>query len=175
MRTPGERICASLRQAAPGVPLVHLHPGPVGTSSAADVVITAPFNPRKVVKTLERLLSEQDEGMLIYGPFAMSLKRGTLIVNGLETPLTPKQAALIEVFLLNPGEVVSRKMLMEKVWQTDYMGDTRTLNVHIRWIRQTIEPNPSQPRYLRTVRGIGYCLSVSAEDDEADDNETANL
>jgi DNA-binding response OmpR family regulator len=71
-------------------------------------------------------------------------------------PLTPKQGRLLDVFMRHPGQVLTRAFLMKQVWHTDYLGDTRTLDVHIRWLRKAIEENPSSPVYLRTVRGIGY-------------------
>jgi len=78
--------------------------------------------------------------------------------------LTPRQAQLLDVFMRNAGHTLTRKYLMETVWETDYMGDTRTLDVHVRWIRERIEEKPSSPRYLRTVRGVGYHFDIPAED-----------
>ena len=74
--------------------------------------------------------------------------------------LTPKQAMLLQVFMEHAGQTMTRKDLMATVWNTDYMGDTRTLDVHVRWLREKIEDEPSHPRYLRTVRGIGYRLGA---------------
>jgi len=75
--------------------------------------------------------------------------------------LTPQLCRLLEVFMCNPKKVLSRKFLMKEVWETDYLGDTRTLEVHICWLRKKIEEDPRSPRYLRTVRGIGYRFSLS--------------
>ena len=75
--------------------------------------------------------------------------------------MTPKLVQLVETFFRHPDETLDRKMLMERVWNTSYLGDTRTLDVHVRWIRRAIEANPSKPRYLKTVRGVGYRLEVS--------------
>ncbi len=90
----------------------------------------------------------------------MNRARRLLVVDGQETELTPKQALLIEMFFTNPGVTLDRRTLMEKVWQTDYLGDTRTLDVHVRWVRQMLEDDPSKPQYLQTVRGVGYRLEV---------------
>jgi DNA-binding response OmpR family regulator len=164
MRTPGERICLTLRERIGNRPIVHIHPGPKSSAqSAADVILFTPFTTRKLLNCIDRLLYTSDDEVLSYGPFSMSLGRRVLMVNGQETPLTPKQALLVEMFLRHPGETLDRKMLMEKVWQTDYLGDTRTLDVHIRWIRQMIEQDPSRPRYLQTIRGIGYRLETPAD------------
>jgi DNA-binding response OmpR family regulator len=165
MRTPGDRICLGLRGSLGKTPIVHLHPGPKeDAQSVADVLLFEPFTARRLLGCVDRLLQPQGEETLSYGPFSMNLNRRVLIIDGQETQLTPKQALLIEMFLSHPGEVLDRKILMEKVWQTDYLGDTRTLDVHIRWIREAIESNPGKPRYLRTVRGVGYCLEIPEED-----------
>jgi len=70
--------------------------------------------------------------------------------------LTHKECRLLEVFMRNPGKALSRKLLMKEVWETDYIGDTRTLDVHVRWLREKIEEDPGNPVLLRTVRGAGY-------------------
>jgi DNA-binding response OmpR family regulator len=75
--------------------------------------------------------------------------------------LTPKQTKLLEVFLHNPGRLMTRPVLIRQVWHTDYTGDTRTLDVHMSWLRQAIEPVPRAPTYLKTVRGMGYRLDLA--------------
>jgi DNA-binding response OmpR family regulator len=176
MRTPGERICLTLRERIGKKPIVHIHPGPKGSAqSVADVILFTPFTTRKLLNCIDRLLYTSDDEVLSYGPFSMSLGRRVLVVNGQETPLTPKQALLVETFLRHPGETLDRKVLMEKVWQTDYLGDTRTLDVHIRWIRQLIEPDPSKPRYLQTVRGIGYRLETPPDMPFLEENKVAAI
>jgi len=164
MRTPGDRICLDLRQRLGKMPIIHIHPGTKKEAqSAADIVLFQPFTARRLLNCVDRLLQPPNEELITYGPFSVNLDRRVLIVNGQETQLTPKQSLLVETFLRHPGEVLDRKTLMEKVWQTDYLGDTRTLDVHIRWIREVIENDPGKPRYLRTVRGVGYCLEFSDE------------
>lgn len=161
MRTPGERVCQQIRDQLPDIPLIHLHPGPAGQdASCADVVLFLPFTSRKLVNNIERLLEVTDDAVIQCGPFTVHLGRRVLIVQGQETPLTPKLALLVETFFRNPGQTLDRKTLMERVWHTNYMGDTRTLDVHIRWIRRAIETNPGSPRYLKTVRGVGYRLDI---------------
>ena len=77
--------------------------------------------------------------------------------------LRPKEARLVAAMLSTPNQVVSRATLMQKVWQTDFLDDTRTLDVHISWLRRKIEDNPTHPRRLITVRGVGYCLIVEKQ------------
>jgi DNA-binding response OmpR family regulator len=161
MRTPGDRVCQLLRQQLPKLPIIHLHPCPDNTSSSeADVILCHPFTSRKLINSIERLLKISGDEVITCGPFSMNVNRRLLNAHGQETPLTPKQALLIETFLRHPNETLDRKTLMEKVWDTDYMGDTRTLDVHIRWIRRILE-NDSTPQYLKTVRGVGYMLNIS--------------
>lgn len=163
MQTPGERICKQIKRSLPNTPLIllsELAPAK-GQDIAADSVLAQPFTARKVLNAINRLLRQGDESDLIdCGVFAIDLARRVLIANGQETQLTPKLAQLVEVFLRNVGQTLDRKTLMEQVWQTDYLGDTRTLNVHIRWIRRAIEADPNDPMYLKTVRGVGYRLDL---------------
>ena len=161
MRTKGDRVCESLRKALDGIPLIHLHPGPAsGDATCADVVLYPQFTSRKLVNSIERLLQTPGDAVIVCGPFSMHLGRRVLTNNGQETQLTPKLTLLVETFMRNPGQTLDRRYLMEKVWHTDYMGDTRTLDVHIRWIRRAIETDPGKPRYLKTVRGVGYRLEI---------------
>ena len=161
MRTPGDRVCQTLRHDLLGVPLIHLHPGSKdGANTCADVLLFLPFTSRKLINSIERLLVTPGEAMVSVGPFSVHLERRVLIMQGQETQLTPKLALLVETFLRHPGQTLDRKTLMEKVWHTTYMGDTRTLDVHIRWIRRAIEADPGNPRYLKTVRGVGYRLDM---------------
>ena len=166
MRTAGERLCRKLSRALHRAPLVYIHPGPRDEVNQcdADVLLIPPFTPRKLTNAIDRLLQASDDEVITWGPFSVNVVRRTLIAHGSETQLTPKQALLVETFLRHPGETLERKQLMESVWDTAYMGDTRTLDVHIRWIRKAMEVN-GHPRYLMTVRGVGYRLDFP---DDAD-------
>lgn len=164
LRTPGDRICRSLHDHLSAVPIIHIHPGPEsGVASPADALLFHPVSSRKLINTIERLVKHGDDQIVSCGPIALNVARRTLTVNGQETQLTPKQALLLELFLRRPSETLDRKTIMEKVWNTDYLGDTSTLDVHIRWIRQAIEINAAHPVYLKTVRGVGYRLELPAE------------
>ncbi len=160
MRTPGERMCRQLKTSFPKVPLIHLYPGKPTAESLADIVMTASITSRKLISNIERLLGTAKDELLDCGPFTMNLDRRILTAFGHETELTPKLADLMEFFLRHPNEVLDRRSLMETVWQTDYLGDTRTLDVHIRWIRRALEGDGKFPRRLKTVRGVGYKLEI---------------
>jgi DNA-binding response OmpR family regulator len=163
LRTPGDRICRHLREALPDAPIIHIHPGNrTEARSPADILLFQPFSSRKLINSIERLITLSDDEIITCGPFSLNIPRRTLVTPQQETQLTPKVALLLETFMRQPGATLDRKALMEQVWHTDYMGDTRTLDVHIRWIRQAIEANPGKPRYLKTVRGVGYCLDVAS-------------
>lgn len=162
MRTTGERICTALRQRVPHVPIIHILKEDEQLSQdevdIADVVLTMPFTSRKLMNRIQRFIEAEDGETLQIGHLMLNLKNHILTTRSGETRLTPKMATLLEIFMRNPEQVLKRDLLMQKVWETDYMGDTRTLDVHIRWIREAVEKNPSKPLHIVTVRGVGYKL-----------------
>jgi len=161
MRTPGDRITRELRDMLVDVPIIHIRPGPEEKNgSSADIILVHPFTSRKLINSVERLIKFTDDKVIACGPFSLNVPRRVLVARGQEYQLTPKLTLLMEIFLTNPGKTFDRRALMERVWKTDYMGDTRTLNVHIRWIRQFIEDDPDKPLYLVTIRGVGYCFEL---------------
>src|SRR4030042_2178985 len=92
------------------------------------------------------------------GDLTLDLEQRAVIKQGVSKHLTFKECALLEILISNNGEVLTRKQLMKDVWETDYLGDTRTLDVHVCMLRSKIEDQPSQPVLIRTVRGVGYRL-----------------
>jgi DNA-binding response OmpR family regulator len=102
--------------------------------------------------------------MLHAGPLVLDLAHRRVTKNGVPVALTPKEYDLLALLIRHAGQVVSRQTIMEEVWQTSWMGDTRTLDVHIRMIRRDIEDDPSRPRFVRTVRGRGYVFQVPEPD-----------
>lgn len=175
LKTTGERIARSLKDALPKVPLIHLvHEPPVGMDSPAEIVLKDEFTWRKLINAIERLTqTPSDDQLLPCGPFVMDMARRVLIVHGQEFQLTPKLSLLVEMFFKHPGQILDRKTLMNSVWQTDYLGDTRTLDVHVRWIRRYIEVDAGHPAYLKTVRGVGYRLDIAPVTDAAKDKTEA--
>jgi len=144
-----------------GVPAVLLlEEGHAIAGSQAAAFMTPPFTSRKLLYRLSKVAEtlpsrELRAGDLVLDPATCTLHKGQY-----RARLRPKEAALLAYFMRNPGRVLSRKEIMKEVWDTDYLDDTRTLNVHIRWLRLKIEDNPSQPCMLRTVRGVGYHFQV---------------
>lgn len=161
MRSSGARICQRLRRSAPETPLIHCRSADMKEplDAAADVYLQKPFTSRKLSNRIRALLpaNDSEEQIVRAGHLTLYLGKRSVEVGGKgEHQLTPKLTRLLEEFLRHPNEVLSRKQLMEQVWQTSYVGDTRTLDVHIRWAREIIEEQPKQPKLLATVRGIGY-------------------
>ncbi len=162
MRTSGKRICSSLREKAYGVPIL-LIADPTHTSSedvGANVILTQPFTMRKLLNRLKPLLPGDGENMLHVGPIRLDLERKRVRCQGREATLTPRLARLLQALMDHPGEALERGHLFREVWNTEYTGDTRTLDVHISWLRQAIEEDPRKPRFLKTIRGMGYRLDV---------------
>jgi DNA-binding response OmpR family regulator len=161
MRTSGVRTCQRLRRSNEAIPLIHCRG--VGDSepvdAAADVYLRQPFTARKLLNRIRALLPANPDSEEIIRVGGLTYYRNKRSVNSPhygERQLTPKLADLLEQFLRHPDEVLDRKHLMEMVWHTSYIGDTRTLDVHVRWMREIIEINPARPELLLTVRGVGY-------------------
>jgi DNA-binding response OmpR family regulator len=123
-------------------------------------VLQMPFTARRVVNRVVKLLDHRQGSLLRVGNLTFDLQTRCVHHGDQVARLTPKQALLLQVFMEHAGQTLTRKFLMATVWNTDYMGDTRTLDVHVRWLREKIEDDPGHPRFLRTVRGIGYRLGA---------------
>jgi DNA-binding response OmpR family regulator len=126
----------------------------------ASVVLTLPFTLRKLINHIVPLLPGDGEHMLHVGPLRLDLERKRVRCLGREARLTPRLANLLQILMQHPGEVMQREDLFKQVWETKYTGDTRTLDVHISWLRHAIEDDPRNPQLLKTVRGVGYRLDI---------------
>ncbi|MGA9348483.1 MAG: response regulator transcription factor [Anaerolineae bacterium] len=167
-RMDGTKICRALYKKVEGIPIILILPeGQKGDyTMGATVILNSPFTSRKLFNRI-RIVLKSDKGEIIQtGGLALSLGKRCVIRGSRELRLNPKEFELLKVFMRSPGRVLSRKFLMKKIWKTDYMGDTRTLDVHIRWLREKIEKNPNSPIYLRTVRGVGYRFDIPDETSE---------
>ena len=162
LKTSGARMCRDLRKAMehPRILLVIDKKTVVDENSGADLILQYPFTPRKLLNGVNRLMPAGDGAALQVGPIKLNLAQRKVKCGSREERLTPKQSKLLEVLMRHAGEVVTRKMLIKQVWDTDYTGDTRTLDVHVSWLRAVIEPNRLKPRYLKTLRGQGYRLDA---------------
>jgi DNA-binding response OmpR family regulator len=164
-RLDGPGICRTLQKKVAEIPIILiLAKGQKGDDSmGATVILTPPFTFRKLFNRIRSILKSDEGETLQAGRLTLNLGTRHFNSGGKEQKLTPKEFELLKVFMRSPGRVLSRKFLMKKVWKTDYIGDTRTLDVHIRWLREKIEENPSFPVYLRTVRTVGYRFDVPEE------------
>jgi two-component system, OmpR family, response regulator RegX3 len=164
---PGTEVCRQLRNRS-AVPVIMLTAKDgeidkvVGLELGADDYVTKPFSSRELVARIRAVLrrhgqaEEPDDAALEAGPVRMDVERHTVSVSGRGVQLPLKEFELLEMLLRNAGRVLTRMQLIDRVWGADYVGDTKTLDVHVKRLRAKIEPDPAVPRYLVTVRGLGY-------------------
>ena len=164
----GTEVCRTLRQKS-NVPVIMLTARDseidkvVGLELGADDYVTKPFSSRELVARIRAVLRRRGEpteepagAALEAGPVRMDVDRHVVTVDGGTVPMPLKEFDLLELLLRNAGRVLTRGQLIDRVWGSDYVGDTKTLDVHVKRLRAKIEPDPSNPRHLVTVRGLGY-------------------
>ncbi len=158
----GVRICQSLREKQDEhLPIVLiLEADKVVDKTAADVVLNLPFTVQKLANRLMPLLPGDGANLIHVGPIRLDTQQRRVKCLSKNSRLTPRLTKLLQVLLQHRGEVIGREDLFRKVWETNYTGDTRTMDVHISWLRDAIELDPDHPRFLHTVRGVGYRLDV---------------
>ncbi len=123
---------------------------------SVDAFLVPPITSPRLLYRVKKLAGTLPEREIRAGTFALDPDTRTLHKGGTVVQLRPKETALLALFMRNRGRVLSRREIMKEVWETEHLGDTDTLNVHICWLRQKLEDDPVCPRYLRTVRGVGY-------------------
>ncbi|MBV1781020.1 response regulator transcription factor [Paeniglutamicibacter sp. ABSL32-1] len=134
----------------------------VGLELGADDYVTKPYSSRELVARIRAVLRRQGEGdelvsnIVAAGPVRMDVERHVVSVRSSEVPMPLKEFELLEMLLRNAGRVLTRGQLIDRVWGSDYVGDTKTLDVHVKRLRSKIEPEPATPVHLVTVRGLGY-------------------
>ncbi len=140
-----------------------------GLDTGADDYMTKPFSIRELLARVRAMLrrekitgagDREDKPIITLGNISIDLNRHRITLNGTPLELTAKEYDLLSFLVQNKGYVFNREQLLEKVWGYDFAGDTRTVDVHIRWLRQKIESDPANPKYLITVRGTGYKIEA---------------
>lgn len=173
---PGTDVCKQLR-ARSAIPVIMVTARDseidkvVGLELGADDYITKPYSARELIARIRAVLRRRRGGegegdsslapaVLEVGPVRMDVERHIVSVAGEEVSLPLKEFDLLEYLLRNAGRVLTRGQLIDRVWGADYVGDTKTLDVHVKRLRSKIEPDPSAPRHLVTVRGLGYKYDI---------------
>ncbi|BCJ27735.1 response regulator transcription factor [Actinocatenispora sera] len=163
----GSEVCRQIRQRS-NVPIIMVTARDaeidkvVGLEIGADDYVTKPYSPRELVARIRAVLrrrsepAEAESPTLAAGPVRMDVDRHVVTVGGDGVSLPLKEFELLEMFLRNAGRVLTRGQLIDRIWGADYVGDTKTLDVHVKRLRGKIEPEPSSPRHIVTVRGLGY-------------------
>jgi DNA-binding response OmpR family regulator len=160
----GYSVSDAVRTRLTGVPTVLLlEEGHQAAGGAAEAFMIRPFTSRKLLHRVQVAAKHITVREIQVGSLLLDLDGRVLYKGKQSWQLRPKEATVLALLMENAGKVLSRQEIMKKVWETDYMGDTRTLSVHVCWLRQKIEQDPRHPTLLRTVRGVGYCLVDSSE------------
>jgi DNA-binding response OmpR family regulator len=165
----GIEVCRILRQES-GVPILMLTAKSsevdkvVGLELGADDYVTKPFSLRELNARIRALLRRTDQpspdgqAAVALGDLTVDLAGHRLMRGREQVPMKPKVFELLAFLLRHPGQVFSREQLLEQVWGYDYAGETRTVDVHVHWLRTVVEPDPAAPTLIQTVRGVGYVL-----------------
>lgn len=165
----GTEVCKQLR-ARSSVPVIMVTARDseidkvVGLELGADDYVTKPYSARELIARIRAVLrrgadaDDAGERVLEAGPVRMDIERHIVTVDGLQVPMPLKEFELLAFLMRNRGRVLTRGQLIDRVWGADYVGDTKTLDVHVKRLRSKIEPDPANPVRLLTVRGLGYKL-----------------
>ncbi len=169
----GTEVCRQIRTKS-SVPIIMLTAKDseidkvVGLELGADDYVTKPYSSRELIARIRAVLRRGeiqdaggDESTLEVGPVRMDTDRHVITVNGEQVAIPLKEFELLEFLMRNAGRVLTRVQLIDRVWGSDYVGDTKTLDVHIKRLRAKIEKDPANPEYIQTVRGMGYKMERS--------------
>lgn len=170
----GTEVCRQIRTKS-SVPIIMLTAKDseidkvVGLELGADDYVTKPYSSRELIARIRAVLrrgelheSDNDGATLEVGPVRMDTDRHIISVNGKVVAIPLKEFELLEFLMRNAGRVLTRVQLIDRVWGSDYVGDTKTLDVHIKRLRAKIEKDPANPEFIQTVRGMGYKMERSS-------------
>jgi DNA-binding response OmpR family regulator len=166
MRTSGKRICQSIRQFSRELPVVVIVETQTAESfekeETANAILVLPFTLQKLLNRIRPLLPAEQKDLIQVGAMQLDTAHRVVRIGVRQARLTPNLVNLLRELMEHAGEVIEREALFRQVWDTEYTEDTRTLDVHISWLRQAIEDDPRNPQYVKTVRGVGYRLDIDA-------------
>jgi len=141
----------------------------VGLEIGADDYVTKPYSSRELIARIRAVLRRNGEpaeradsnSLFTAGPVSLDTERHIVTINGENVPFPLKEFELLEYLMRNIGRVLTRTQIIDRVWGSDYVGDTKTLDVHIKRLRAKIEEDPANPVYIQTVRGLGYKMEIN--------------
>jgi DNA-binding response OmpR family regulator len=162
MRTSGRRICQTIRARFQDLPIILMADENVQNIEAleANVVLVQPFTLQKLLNRIRLLLPSEEKELHQVGALQLDIEHRWAKYKDRQARLTPRLTALLNALMERPGEVFDRGELFQLVWETGYTGDTRTLDVHISWLRKALEEDARHPQFIKTVRGVGYRLDL---------------
>lgn len=166
MRTAGTRICRSFQEKQPKIPVILINSKDRLPANylVADVQLALPFTIRKLVNRILPFAPGDGAEVIKAGPIHLDMGRMIVRCHSCEEHITPLMAELLKMLIRKKGEILKREVLFSKLWETNYTEDTRSLDVHISWLRKIIEKDPKHPRIIITVRGVGYKFDLKAND-----------
>ncbi len=162
LRTNGLRICSWYHNRLPKIPVILIvaEDEPISDADWVDVIMHLPFTVQKLANRLRSFERTFDQDVFVKGPLQLNRKTRMVTYFDKTSYLTPRLSTLLQVFMVNNSKELGREELFKQVWETDYTGDTRTLDVHISWLRKVLEEDNTNPRLIKTVRGVGYMLDL---------------
>ncbi|MGQ9503234.1 MAG: response regulator transcription factor [Anaerolineae bacterium] len=157
-----QRVCEALDRSNLGIPRLIISDNDAQWEQLrGDAYLTMPFSPRQLIYRVKKLLKVQPDRFLRAGDICVDTLKRAVKYHGQISHLTPRELMLLTYLMRNAGRDISRTEIMREVWGTEYAGDTRTIEVHIHWLRCKLEEDPKHPQHIRTVRRIGYRFEVA--------------
>lgn len=161
MYSNGRGIVRSIKKIAPELPVILiLQENQPLEDSGAEVALALPFTLQKLINRMKPLLPAMKKDVLKTGALQLDIRERMARYQGRQARLTPRLMQLLQMLMERPGEVIERAELFRRVWETEYVEDTRSLDVHISWLREALELDPRHPRLIKTIRGVGYRLDL---------------
>lgn len=168
LRTSGKRIVKDIHVASRNMPVILITASNGNTIEKDDpinkldgvITLVLPFTLQKLINRIKPLLPIEGKQVINQGPIRLDIEHQKVRCMNQSGKLTPHLVKLLRTLMAHPGEVVKREFLFSEVWETEYTVDTRTLDVHVSWLRKIIEVDPRHPKFIKTIRGIGYRLDI---------------